>query len=411
MLLQTSPKMYRRVPEHDYPLLITGGEFIFKETAPAGDYRYLGMGGDTTFDDITISVGQASDLYYLYAQGHKLTFGEGVVCEPFVGSSGSNHYFNISGGKKGGGTVATTDITIKGGRFTTVYAADYTGKVTERAQVSLSDCRVYRLAVSYIGITQADVYMQLQNVTIGKEISCGNRKSNNVEGNVTLVLGENITAPQNSIFAGSLSGGNILGTVTVVADGIDLAANPILGKANNTSGTIGGLKLVVNKGELADVADSFVTRDGVEIVLGCDQTKAATLNYSCNLDLAGHDAAITVATGKTLTVCDTTDGELGVLAATGTTAPAEGYQEIAVTGGKSYPKQGASLAVPGDMDGDSDMDTDDAVYLLLNTMFGEEDYPIVAAQNRDVNKDGKLDTDDAVYLLLHVMFGVEDYPI
>ena len=48
---------------------------------------------------------------------------------------------------------------------------------------------------------------------------------------------------------------------------------------------------------------------------------------------------------------------------------------------------------------------------LLNVMFGEEDYPIAATQNRDVNKDGKLDTDDAVYLLLHVMFGEEDYPI
>lgn len=32
--------------------------------------------------------------------------------------------------------------------------------------------------------------------------------------------------------------------------------------------------------------------------------------------------------------------------------------------------------VPGDMDGDGDKDTDDAVYLLLNVMFGDEDYPL-----------------------------------
>ena len=32
--------------------------------------------------------------------------------------------------------------------------------------------------------------------------------------------------------------------------------------------------------------------------------------------------------------------------------------------------------VVGDMDGDTDKDTDDAVYLLLHVMFGEEDYPI-----------------------------------
>jgi hypothetical protein len=293
-----------------------------------------------------------------------------------------------------------------------VYAADYTGKVTGQAKAVLSNCQIYRLAPSYIGKTQGDLYMELRNVTVGMEIFCGHRNKNDVSGNVTLVLGEGVTAPEGatlSVYAGSSTAGNVLGKVTVVADGIDLTKTPIYGKAANATGTIGGLKLVLNKGELADVADTFVTMDGTEIVLGCDQTKAATLNYSCDLDLVGHDATITVATGKTLTVCDTTDGELGVLAATGTTAPAEGYEEIAVTGGKSYPK--TVTAVPGDMDGDSDKDTDDAVYLLLSVMFGEEDYPIAATQNRDVNKDGKLDTDDAVYLLLHVMFGAEDYPI
>ena len=33
-------------------------------------------------------------------------------------------------------------------------------------------------------------------------------------------------------------------------------------------------------------------------------------------------------------------------------------------------------AIAGDMDGDGDKDTDDAVYLLLNVMFGDEDYPL-----------------------------------
>ena len=66
--------------------------------------------------------------------------------------------------------------------------------------------------------------------------------------------------------------------------------------------------------------------------------------------------------------------------------------------------------VPGDMDGDGDKDTDDAVYLLLHVMFGDTDYPI-ANPDKDLNNDSKVDTDDAVYLLLHVMFGAEDYPI
>jgi hypothetical protein len=65
----------------------------------------------------------------------------------------------------------------------------------------------------------------------------------------------------------------------------------------------------------------------------------------------------------------------------------------------------------GDMDDDWMLSTDDAVYLLLNVMFGETDYPMPTGVNPDLNSDGKADTNDAVYLLLNVMFGPEDYPI
>ena len=67
-------------------------------------------------------------------------------------------------------------------------------------------------------------------------------------------------------------------------------------------------------------------------------------------------------------------------------------------------------SLPGDMDGDGDKDTDDAVYLLLNVLFGDGGYPI---ENPDVDmdNDGDKDTDDAVYLLLNVLFGAINYPI
>ena len=390
-----------QLPKHDYPLVITGGKLIYKDVS---GNKHLCLGGDTTFDDITLKVGSASDSYFLFAQGHKLVIGEHVTTEPYTSGS-SKYYFAVAGGNNG--TVAKTDVTILSGYWYTVYAGGRNGKVTGNSKLVAKNCSITRATASRACTVEGDVYISLENVESRSPVVCGNTNSGNVKGNVTLVLGEGVTT--SAVYAGSNTDGNVEGKVTIVADGIDLTKTPIYGKANNTSGTVGSLKLVVNKGELADVAETFVTMDGTEIVLGCDQTKAATLSYSCDLDLAGHDAAITVASGKTLTVCDTTEGELGVLAATGTTAPAEGYQEIAVTGGKSYPK--AAAVLPGDMDGDSDMDTDDAVYLLLSVMFGEEDYPIAVAQNRDVNKDGKLDTDDAVYLLLHVMFGAEDYPI
>ena len=65
---------------------------------------------------------------------------------------------------------------------------------------------------------------------------------------------------------------------------------------------------------------------------------------------------------------------------------------------------------PGELDGDGQVTTDDAVYLLLHVMFGSADYPVGEAKT-DLDGDGQLTTDDAVYLLLHVMFGAEDYPI
>lgn len=56
--------------------------------------------------------------------------------------------------------------------------------------------------------------------------------------------------------------------------------------------------------------------------------------------------------------------------------------------------------IRGDMNGDKNVDTDDAIYLLRHVLMPSS-YP--AAQNADVNGDGLIDTDDAIYLLRHVL--------
>ena len=63
--------------------------------------------------------------------------------------------------------------------------------------------------------------------------------------------------------------------------------------------------------------------------------------------------------------------------------------------------------IPGDVNNDLTVNSDDAIYLLMYTMFKEE-YPIT--QPADFNKDGQVNSDDAVYLLMHTMFP-EDYPL
>lgn len=59
----------------------------------------------------------------------------------------------------------------------------------------------------------------------------------------------------------------------------------------------------------------------------------------------------------------------------------------------------------GDMDSNGIVNADDAVYLLLNVMFGDRDYPLeqIAKMNADINMDGVLNTNDAVDLLMYIL--------
>ena len=71
---------------------------------------------------------------------------------------------------------------------------------------------------------------------------------------------------------------------------------------------------------------------------------------------------------------------------------------------------GALDRIPGDIDGNEAVTQDDAVYLLLHTMFGDMFYPLDGAEG-DIDGNGKVEQDDAVYLLLHTMFGETFYPL
>ena len=61
----------------------------------------------------------------------------------------------------------------------------------------------------------------------------------------------------------------------------------------------------------------------------------------------------------------------------------------------------------GDVDGNAEITSSDAVYLLMYTFF-PEDYPV--SQESDFNGDGDVNSADAVYLLMYTFFP-EDYPL
>ena len=64
-------------------------------------------------------------------------------------------------------------------------------------------------------------------------------------------------------------------------------------------------------------------------------------------------------------------------------------------------------ATCGDVDGDDDVDSDDAIYLLYHT-FNATEYPL--NQSGDMDGDGDVDSDDAIYLLYYT-FNPEEYPL
>ena len=335
------------LPAHDYPVIITSktGEEGIVHSTGSSEKRIFTMGGDTTMVNMTLTLTTRYSDNFLCAGGHKLVIENSVKT---VANKDGNS-FNLIGGRYDAATSGS-DMTIKGGTWLTVYVNSYSTGLTGNAKVVLSDCSVSRVTPSYSGTTTGDVYISLENVTVRTELYCGNTSKGNVTGNVTLVLGEGVTSPK--IYAGSRTAGNVGGTVTVILNGIDLTTNTIHGKANNATGTIGGLKLVLNQGQLANVADSFITRDGVDVVLGCDQTEAVTIPYSVNLDLKGCDAAnVTIADGKTATVKDSATDDYtvedaqgyGILSATGTCVPAEGYVVVEEENGFSYHKKELAL--------------------------------------------------------------------
>ncbi len=65
--------------------------------------------------------------------------------------------------------------------------------------------------------------------------------------------------------------------------------------------------------------------------------------------------------------------------------------------------------VLGDIDGNEGVDANDAIYLLYNVFFGEENYPVDQECNFD--GEGEVDANDAIYLLYYVFFGEESYPL
>ena len=94
-----------------------------------------------------------------------------------------------------------------------------------------------------------------------------------------------------------------------------------------------------------------------------------------------------------------------------TTAMGIAYQNVPIGWVENihWIRRYSSGKYPGDINGDQTVDHNDAIYLLLNTMF-DQAYPLNGA-NGDIDGNGTVNQEDAVYLLLHTLFGEAFYPL
>ena len=326
------------LPTHTFPVVLTsktGSEGInYTYTPTSTTNGEINLNGPTTFRKITLSNNGRDNYVYLTAGGNKL------VIEADVVTSGVKKFMLVGGRKDG--TSTNSDMTVAAGTFDVIYLATHKGSHNGPINFVMTGGTANSyITPSYSGTVTGDINIYAESANLGG-IYLGNTSKGNVNGNITATLGTGITCK--TFYAGSRDSGNVNGIVTLIADGMDIGTYPINGKAKNSTGTIGGLKLVLKQGELADIAESFVTMDGVDIVLGCDQIDTAKLNYNCNLDLNGYDAIIVMASGKTLTVWDSAtddyvvldDAGYGVLNVTGTVVAKEGYLPREEISGTSY---------------------------------------------------------------------------
>ena len=129
----------------------------------------------------------------------------------------------------------------------------------------------------------------------------------------------------------------------------------------------------------------------------CEKAKTCSVCNKIEGDPLGHDwVAATCETAATCSRCGKIDGEpLG-----------HSYVDGVCTRCKAEDPDHQKVA-RGDMNKDGQVNSDDALYLLRNSMNPDR-YPI--EQNGDVNGDGIANSDDAIYLLRHTM-SPERYPL
>ena len=184
--------------------------------------------------------------------------------------------------------MASTDLTILSGTWRNAYVGGFGKKVLGDARLTVNGADfTAKIMAQYSGGIQGNMYVRLENTTIGSNIHGGGAKDD-VRGNVEIYLGKNVSAT--GIYAGNTTSGSVLGTVTVIADGADLSGIPIHGIPQGSSGSVA--RAVLQLG--SHMATDLTLASSMELNLnGYDITGSLTVDGSVRaFDTATDDYTV-----------------------------------------------------------------------------------------------------------------------
>ena len=313
---------------HDFPITMTSKDgTVGLVRTVTEQYNRLDLGGDLTFENMTITVNAPDTYNYLLGNGHKLIIGENVTCK-------GPYYFNLVGGQFKTDVTGDAYIEVHSGIWQNIYFGGYQGQLNGDATLIMTGGTVrYGVMASYNKAITGNATVQISGVNIEKLLYLGVSGAAAIGGDLNVTLGEGLVAP--AIYVGG-DKGSITGTATVTVDGADLTNIPLKGRPK-TSGTVGKSVLIYKSGTLGTYSDfdEFVDQSAAEppvpeVVKG---------------DLNG-------------------DGNVS-------DADAMYLLRYTLFGDSRYP-----LNQGGDVNGDGNISDADAMYLLRYTLFGESRYPL-----------------------------------
>lgn len=259
----------------------------------------INFNGETTLENMTLTLTKASTSVVIGGGGHKFTVGEGVTCVPFSNTT-SDYYFCLQGGLAGAG-VASTDLTVKSGTWRNIYFGSMSRVVSGDAKLTMTGGTAATVTPSYSSSVNGNVSATIGGTArITSYLYAGCWTKGDVGGNVDITLQEGASVYR--LFCAGNGTGNVAGTVTVNWDGMEESIYNFKGKGNAShTGTIGGSRLVLKSGVFSKVPTGF---DDINIEIPAGKT--LTLSTSVTADNVTGDGTLCFTGTPTLTATSVT---------------------------------------------------------------------------------------------------------